>query len=413
MADPVGSPDHRTASTQTRRARLLQLADAERVPLRTIVVTIALVVLVYLSGQLLYRLRDIVLLLLVAGFVALLLNPLVLALQRWKIRRRGYAVLIVTLWTVLIFVGLAFAFGVPLVSALTHFAQTLPEYVRNAQHGKGWIGHLVRKYHIETWVQKNSPKLTSFAEGLGKPALALGKGAASVLAALAATFALVILLLMEGPRIRVSLLRMMSPERAASYSRIGSKVSRAVSGYMLGDIVTSLIAGIVVFVTLTVLSVPYPLLFGLWVALVDFLPTIGGALAGIPTVLFALGHSLSAGIVTAVVFLVYTQIENHLLNPVVMSKTVRVNPLLVFVAVLVGADVGAWIGGIFSAFVGVLVAVPIAAAIQVVIQEVWNLTAPAPDSSQVEPLPRDPAVTLRVTGNSLDRPPNGTQGSDR
>jgi predicted PurR-regulated permease PerM len=413
MADPVGSPDHRTASTPTRRARLLQLADAERVPLRTIVVTIALVVLVYLSGQLLYRLRDIVLLLLVAGFVALLLNPLVLALQRWKIRRRGYAVLIVTLWTVLIFVGLAFAFGVPLVSALTHFAQTLPEYVRNAQHGKGWIGHLVRKYHIETWVQKNSPKLTSFAEGLGKPALALGKGAASVLAALAATFALVILLLMEGPRIRVSLLRMMSPERAASYSRIGSKVSRAVSGYMLGDIVTSLIAGIVVFVTLTVLSVPYPLLFGLWVALVDFLPTIGGALAGIPTVLFALGHSLSAGIVTAVVFLVYTQIENHLLNPVVMSKTVRVNPLLVFIAVLVGADVGAWIGGIFSAFVGVLVAVPIAAAIQVVIQEVWNLTAPAPDSSQVEPLPRDPAVTLRVTGNSLDRPPNGTQGSDR
>jgi predicted PurR-regulated permease PerM len=395
MADPVGSPDHRTASTRTRRARLLQLADAESVPLRTIVVTIALVVLVYLSGQLLYRLRDIVLLLLIAGFVALLLNPLVLALQRWRIRRRGYAVLIVTLWTVLIFVGLAFAFGVPLVSALTHFAQTLPEYVRNAQHGKGWIGHLVRKYHIETWVQKNSPKLTSFAEGLGKPALALGKGAASVLAALAATFALVILLLMEGPRIRVSLLRMMSPERAASYSRIGSKVSRAVSGYMLGDIVTSLIAGIVVFVTLTVLSVPYPLLFGLWVALVDFLPTIGGALAGIPTVLFALGHSLSAGIVTAVVFLVYTQIENHLLNPVVMSKTVRVNPLLVFIAVLVGADVGAWIGGIFSAFVGVLVAVPIAAAIQVVIQEVWNLTAPAPDSSQVEPLPRDSSRLAR------------------
>ncbi len=385
MADPSGSPDDGTAAAPTRRARLLQLADAERVPLRTIVVTIALVVLVYLLGQLLYRLRDIVLLLLVAGFVALLLNPLVVALQRWKIKRRGYAVLIVTLWSVVIFVGLAFAFGVPLVSALTHFAQTLPEYVQKAEHGKGWIGHVVRKYHIESWVQKNSPKLMSFAEGLGKPALALGKGAASVLATLAAMFALVILLLMEGPRIRSSLLRMMSPPRAAGYSRIGSKVSKVVSGYMLGNILTSLIAGIVVFVTLTVLSVPYPLLFGLWVALVDFLPTIGGALAGIPTVLFALGHSPSAGIVTAVVFLVYTQTENHLLNPVVMSKTVRVNPLLVFIAVLVGADVGAWLGGIFGAFVGVLIAVPIAATIQVVIQEVWNLTAPVPDSSAAEP----------------------------
>ena len=411
MADPSGSPDNGTAAAPTRRARLLQLADAERVPLRTIVVTIALVALVYLSGQLLYRLRDIVLLLVVAGFVALFLNPLVVALQRWKVRRRGYAVLIVTLWSVAIFVGLAFAFGVPLVSALTHFAQALPEYVQKAQHGKGWIGHVVRKYHVESWVQKNSPKLTTFAEGLGKPALALGKGAASVLAALAATFALVILLLMEAPRIRVSLLGLMSPVRSARYSRIGSRVSKAVSGYMLGDILTSLIAGIVVFVTLSVLSVPYPLLFGLWVALVDFLPTIGGALAGIPTVLFAFGHSLSAGIVTAVVFLVYTQIENHLLNPVVMSKTVRVNPLLVFIAVLVGADVGAWLGGAFSAFVGILVAVPIAAAIQVVIQEVWDLTAP-PRLSAVELPSRDLEASVGATETSVRRPPSAAEGAN-
>jgi len=187
---------------------------------------------------------------------------------------------------------------------------------------------------------------------------------------------MVVLLLMEGPRIRLALLNMMSPERAARYSRVGSKVSKAISGYMLGDVLTSLMAGLVVFVTLTVLSVPYPLLFALWVALVDFLPTIGGALAGIPTVLFALGHSLSAGIITAVVFVVYTQIENHLLNPVVMSRTVRLNPLLVFIAVLVGADVGAWIGGLFGGFCGVLLAVPIAAAIQVIVREVWVLTEP-------------------------------------
>ena len=106
-----------------------------------------------------------------------------------------------------------------------------------------------------------------------------------------------------------------------------------------------------VFITLALLGVPYALLFGLWVALVDFLPTIGGALAGIPTVLFALGHSLSAGIVTAVVFLVYTFVENHFLNPMVMSRTVKVNPLLVIVAVLVGADIGSWVGGIFGGFV--------------------------------------------------------------
>jgi predicted PurR-regulated permease PerM len=92
--------------------------------------------------------------------------------------------------------------------------------------------------------------------------------------------------------------------------------------------VTSLIAGIVVFVTLLILGVPFPLLWGLWVALADFLPMIGGALAGIPTVLFAfITGGLTAGIVPRSSS-VCTQIENHILNPVVMSKTVRINPLL-------------------------------------------------------------------------------------
>ncbi len=146
---------------------------------------------------------------------------------------------------------------------------------------------------------------------------------------------------------------------------------------MFGDLLTSLIAGIVVFVTLLILGVPFPLLWGLWVALVDFLPMIGGALAGIPTVLFALiARGLTVGIVTAAVFLVYTQIENHVLNPVVMSKTVRINRLLVFIAVLVGASLGTLIGGLFGGFVAALLAIPTAGALQVLVKEVWQATAP-------------------------------------
>ena len=102
--------------------------------------------------------------------------------------------------------------------------------------GKGWIGHLVRKYHVEAWVQKNSPKIISFAESLGKPALALGKGTFAILAELAATFAFVILLLVEAPKIRAGLLDIMAPERAAKYAaEIGGKVSASISGFVLGD----------------------------------------------------------------------------------------------------------------------------------------------------------------------------------
>ena len=116
---------------------------------------------------------------------------------------------------------------------------------------------------------------------------------------------------------------------------------------------------------------------------------IGGALAGIPTVLFALGHSLTAGIVTAVVFIAYTQIENHILNPVVMSKTVRISPLLVLIAVLVAASLGSLVGGIFGGFVAALLAIPAAGALQVLVKEIWQATAASPPEPPEPPEAED------------------------
>src|SRR6185369_15739004 len=175
---------------------------------------------------------------------------------------------------------------------------------------------------------------------------------------------------------------LMPDKRAAAYARVAHEINQSVSGYVLGDLLTSLIAGVVIFVTLLILGVPFPLLWALWVALVDFLPMIGGALAGIPTVLFALSHSLTAGIVTAAAFIAYQQIENHVLNPVIMSRTVNVNPLLVLLSILVGTSIGSWLGGFFGAFVAALISIPVAGALQVIARELWQATASAgsPDS---------------------------------
>ena len=365
-----------TPPPDSRRARLWRAAQIRGIPLRTILVTVAIVALAYGLAKLLYRLRDVLLLIVVAGFIALILNPLVVALQRWKIRRRGWAVAVVTFWGVLVFIGLTLLFGLPLVNGITHLAEALPSYVSKAEHGKGWIGHLANKYHVQHWIQTNTPKLIDFGKGLASPALSVGEGALSLVLALLTIFVLTILLLLEGPLIRAGLLGMMSDERAERYSRVAREVNRSVTGYMLGNFLTSLIAGIVVFVALLATGVPFPYLWALWVALVDFLPMIGGALAGIPVVLFAAFHSLSAGIVTLAVFLVYTQIENHILNPVIMSRTVKVNPLLVLLSILVGASIGSWIGGIFGAFVAALLSIPAAGAIQVLVREIWVSTAP-------------------------------------
>ena len=133
---------------------------------------------------------------------------------------------------------------------------------------------------------------------------------------------------------------------------------------------------------------------------------IGGALAGIPTVLFAATHSLTAGIITLVVFLVYTQIENHILNPVVMSKTVRVNPLLVLLSILVGASIGSWIGGTFGAFVAALLAIPAAGGLQVVAREYWQTTAtPVPVSPHEAELAEEEELTEHPEQSGQGLPP--------
>jgi predicted PurR-regulated permease PerM len=385
-----------------RLARLWRAADVRHIPLRTILVTVAVVAATYLAGKLIYRLRDIVLLVLVGGFAAVLLNPIVVLLQRRLVPRRGAAVAIVTLLAVLAFFGLALAFGYPLVNGITHLADRLPSYVTSAEQGKGWIGHIARKYHILSWVQRNTPKLVSYAQSLSKPALSIGKGAFSLVIELLTIFFLVLLLLLEGPKMRKWILKQMDPQRADRVTKVAADVNRAVTGYMLGNLLTSLIAGTVVFVTLMIVGVPFPFLWGLWVALVDFLPLIGGALAGIPTVLFAFGHSFVAGVVTAVVFVVYTQVENHVLNPVVMSKTVKISPLLVLIAVLVGASVGSLIGGVFGGFVAALLAIPTAGALQVVCTELWRATDPNNpdnlDSAGAAPAPSDASGPQQAAG---------------
>src|SRR6266568_427599 len=222
-------PGESATAAHGRRARLRAAAAARGVPLATILVTVAVVALTYLAGKLAYRLRDVILLIVVAGFVALILNPLVVYVQR-RVPRRGWAVAIVTIWAALVFAGLVVAFGYPLVNRLTHLAHRLPSYVQDAEHGHGWIGHLARRFHLEAWAARNAPKLQSLAARLARPALSVGKGAASLVARLATIAALVLLLLLEGPKMRSRLLGLMSPERAARYTRVAHEINQSVTG---------------------------------------------------------------------------------------------------------------------------------------------------------------------------------------
>jgi len=373
----AGEPESSEPAPASRHEQLRSAAAARGIPLPTILTTCGVVVAIYLAGKLAYRTRDILLMIVAAGFIALLLNPMVVYVQR-AVRRRGWAITVVIGWATVVFIGLAYLFGHPLVTGLTHLSAQLPSYARDAADGHGWIGHLARRYHLQHWVAQNAPRLQSLGAKLARPALAFGKGAASVLGTVITIFALTLLLVIEGPRIWSGLLGSLSPARAQRWSGMATEINQSITGYVVGDLLTSLIAGVVVYVTMIILGLPFPLLWALWVTLVDFLPMVGGALAGIPTVLFATAHSLTDGIVMLVVFIAYQQLENHVLNPLIMSRTVKVSPLLVALAVLFGTSLGDWVGGLFGAFAAALLSIPCAAALQVIIREIWRQSAPGP-----------------------------------
>src|SRR5215468_2303963 len=190
---PTGASAGTTPAAPTRLGRIRKAAASRGIPLAAIVTAVAVVALTFLAGKLLYRLRDVILLMVVGGFVALILNPLVLYLQQhWHVKRRGWAVAIVTIWAAVVFAGLAVAFGHPLVAGLTHLSQRLPSYVQDAEHGRGWIGHLARRYHLADWAQRNAPKLQSIGASLAKPALSVGKGAVTLIVTLGTVAVLVL-----------------------------------------------------------------------------------------------------------------------------------------------------------------------------------------------------------------------------
>ncbi len=364
-----------------RRDRLFAAAAAKGVPLRTILTVDAVVVATWVAYRLVGRLREVILWILIAGFISLVLNPAVVALQRWRLRR-AVAVVIVFFAAVLAFLGLLGLFGYPLVNALTHFAERLPSMTRQLERGHGQLAKTLQRFHLLSWVQKNAPKLQAAAKNLGKPALSVGtnvgKAVFSTILALTTIAFLSLFMLLEAPTLRRGFLNTLAPRRRAKVEQVSSAVSRSVTAYVLGNAALSLVFGLVVFVTLVILGVPFALLLGLWVALVAMIPLVGGLIAGVPTVVIALLHSPVAAIVALAVFVAFQLVENHFLYPLVMSRTVRLNPLWVLLAVLIGANLGGAFGSGLGALAGALVAIPVGGAIQVIFREVWQYTRATP-----------------------------------
>jgi predicted PurR-regulated permease PerM len=320
--------------------------------------------LAFIVGVLLFwELRRIVGLVVIAAFFAIILNPMVDVLTRLKMRR-GVATSIVFLLGVAAFAGLIYTFVRPIYDAGQSFARDIPGFVERAKTGEGRVGELIKRYDIDKEVAKNAPRLQEALRNAGGPAVRTAQRVASGLFALLTILVLSFLMLLEAPAIISVLLGLLSPPRALQVRRIGGDVAGAVTGYMAGNLVICFIAGTTTWIFLSIVGVPFAGVLGLWVGFADLLPLVGATIGAIPTIAIAFLHSTGAGIAALAFYIVYQQIENHFLQPVVMSRTVKLNPLGVLLSVLVGVEL--------AGFVGALLASPAAGAIQVVIRDLWD-----------------------------------------
>jgi predicted PurR-regulated permease PerM len=343
-------------------------AGDRRLPLRryvgfwvTGVVVVGTALLVW---RLVVSLATVLGLVAVAAFFTVVLVPAVDAFQHRFRLRRGLATTIVFLMGLAAFGALGYAFAKPVYEASSSFTKDLPETIEDAENGRGDIGRWLDDIGAQDWAKENLPKIRESLGSSSGPLLRTGRTIVSGVVAILTIAVLTFLMLLQAPNITASVLSLFPERRADRMRRVGGDAARAVTGYVAGNLLISVIAGVAAYTWLRSISVPFAFILALWVGFADLLPLVGATLGAIPPVFVAFLDSPTKGIATIVFFVVYQQVENHALQPVVMSRTVKMNPLAVLLAVLIGVDL--------AGLLGALLAIPVAGALQVVVRDVWD-----------------------------------------
>lgn len=313
----------------------------------------------YVLGRAVVDARQVLLLIFLALFIAIGLEPLVALLHRHGVRR-GWAVLAVVLVVLAAVTGLIAAAIPPLVNEATDLAKLAPHYLEDLNNKSSVLGNLNKHFHLVSHLKSSLSHggLSSIASGV----VGAGKLVVDLLGAFLIVVVLTIYFLADMPRVTKTVYRLVPRSRRARAGLLIDEVFARVGGYVLGNVITSVIAGVGTLIWLEIFGVPYPLLLSVFVGFMDLIPIVGSTVAGIVVSLVALTVSWPIALATAVFYVVYRNLEDYLITPKVMNRTVKVSGLVTVIAVVLG---GALLG-----VIGALIAIPIAAAIKLVLDEV-------------------------------------------
>ncbi|MDP9372162.1 MAG: AI-2E family transporter [Chloroflexota bacterium] len=388
---PAGTP-------MTGGGSVLPRFTRPQVTART-VVTVVFTLLAILGGlYLLWQLRQIVRWTVIALFLAVALNPAVGWLQRRHIKR-GLAILLVYLALLAVIAGMAALVLPPLVDQVDGLVQFGTDLARQPGGPEQGLRSLAERFGLGEYYDTLRAQLATLPEragALARPLVAFLGGLATGVTAFISILLLTFFLLLDGERFVNAFLQLFNPAQHPRLRRLLGQSAGAVSGYITGNLTISLIAGVTTFIVLTVLRMPYAVALALIVALLDLIPLVGATLGAAIVTIVGLFVDPVKGLILLAYFLIYQQVENNVLQPLVYGRSVRLHPLAVFLAVLAG--------GQLLGILGALLAIPVAEIIRILGAE-WLAARARETGGEVHPIDSAAPVDQVAADAVGPRPP--------
>jgi predicted PurR-regulated permease PerM len=325
---------------------------------RATLVVVATLAVVFAARQV----THVLLLVVIAFVLAVGMDPAVRWLGQFRVRR-GWAVTLIFSGLVL-FLGLFLVLLIPaMVRQIQQFAGALPDYLRDLQAREDWVGNLARRADISDRVQAFIADIPS---RVGQSFNTIIGFAGTIFGRVFDLFTVGILsiyFMLSLPSLGRLVASLTAPAHRAQVGTVLERSLEKIGGYVIGNLITSAVCGVLAVIALLAIRVPYAVPLGLWAGVADLIPMVGSYLGAIPAVLVALTKGPVYGLVTVAYFIAYQQFENYVLAPRVYKNAIDLSPAAVVVSTL--------IGGSLAGFAGALLALPVAATIKVVIFDVW------------------------------------------
>jgi predicted PurR-regulated permease PerM len=347
-------------------SRKVTVNVTNRTIVRTIIWILATIILYKFVGRISHGLT----LIFASFFLALALNPVVSWMaRRLRIQSRIRATAL-AYFAVIALISLFLVLVIPpLVRQSRTFIGNVPDTVQNFQNQDSKLARAARKYNVDQKITQGAKDFASHYSNFGSTLLDTGKRLVEALASILAVLVMTFMMLVEGPRWLQLFWGVMPSKNREHHKKIAHKMYRGVTGFVNGQVILAVIAGLFAFIALeiaghiTKASINAVALAGI-VSLFGLIPLFGNPLAAILVILACLINSVSLGLVMLIYFVVYFFIENHTFQPYIQSKLNELTPLTVFVAAVLGVG--------FGGLLGAIIAIPAASAVKTLVEDYFE-----------------------------------------